>query len=593
MTENSKNRSWLRALKLTGPIGRDPYRTLPSTILELTQRLPDSPAVISTGETLTYQGLGKRIDYYTLWGLRQQLAKGDVVGLLMQNCPDYVAIWLGLTRIGCIVGLVNTNLRSTSLAQVISLISPKHVIVGASLAADTASLTEMLNPNVGIWVHGANFDKLQRIDEQDALLDTTISPLILAARAPSVRDRALYLYTSGTTGLPKAVPVSHYRLMQWSFWFAGMIGVKAEDRMYNCLPMYHSVGGIVANGAMLVSGGSVVVREKFSAKRFWSDIEQTDCTLVQYIGEMCRYLVNNSPEPHHNNHRIRLACGNGLRRAVWEDFQQRFAIPRILEFYAATEGNFSLYNVEGRPGSIGRIPGFLAHRFPMALVKFDVDRELPMRGEDGFCMRCTSDEPGEAIGLIPGDKTSQVGQFEGYLDPIASDKKILRNVFVPGDAWYRTGDLMRRDNAGFFYFVDRIGDSFRWKGENVSCDEVAEVVASCAHITGAVAYGVEIPDHEGRAGMASIVASAKFDLRVFEATLAERLPDYARPVFLRVLSEIEVTGTFKPQKQRLIRDGYDISAVLDPIYLRDRKTARFSRLDAAGLAAIKRGDIQF
>jgi len=304
-------------------------------------------------------------------------------------------------------------------------------------------------------------------------------------------------------------------------------------------------------------------------------------------------LVNSPAEPPQTGHRIRLACGNGLRRKVWEDFQRRFGVPQILEFYAATEGNFSLYNVEGQPGSIGRIPAFLGHRFPMALVKHDFETEQPMRGDDGFCVRCAPDEPGEAIGRISDNATSLVGRFEGYLDPVASEAKILRDVFVQGDAWYRTGDLMRRDKAGFHYFVDRIGDTFRWKGENVSSDEVAEVVAACAGVTSAVVYGVAIPDHEGRAGMAAIVVNDGFDMAVLEETLSERLPDYARPVFLRLLAELEVTGTFKPQKQQLVRDGYDVAIVTDPIYVRDRRNPRFSRLDAESLAAIRGGAIPF
>lgn len=597
MTEGTRNSAWRRALELTAPIGRDPRRTLPTTIYDLARRLGSAPAILSRGESLSYQDFGKRIDRYTSWAIAQQLARGDVVGLLMSNSPDYIAFWLGLTRIGCIVALVNTSLRGAALAQAIALVSPKHVVVGVSLAATFAPIAGRLDPACRVWTHGGAVDGWPRIDVDSGAGDSTADKGALAhvqaARAPLVSDPALYLYTSGTTGMPKAVPISHYRLMQWSFWFAGMIDVKPEDRMYNCLPMYHSVGGIVANGAMLVSGGSIVVRERFSASRFWTDIAESDCTLFQYIGEMCRYLVNSPTEPLQNIHRIRLACGNGLRREVWEIFQERFGVPRILEFYAATEGNISLYNIEGRPGSIGRIPAFLAHRFPMALVKFDFKTERPMRDGNGFCMRCEIDEPGEAIGRIPDDRTSMAGRFEGYLDPVASEAKILRDVFALGDAWYRTGDLLRRDNAGFHYFVDRIGDTFRWKGENVSTEEVAGIVAGCPGVTSAAVYGVAIPAHEGRAGMAAIVVHEGFDLRSLDDTLAESLPDYARPVFVRLLPKIEVTGTFKHQKQELVRDGYDVSIVTDPIYMRDRRNTCFARLDAEGLAAIQRGAVAF
>ena len=273
--------------------------------------------------------------------------------------------------------------------------------------------------------------------------------------------RALYIYTSGTTGLPKAAKVSHYRLLQWSHWFAGLMDTGPADRMYDCLPLYHSVGGVVATGATLLGGGAVVIRARFSASNFWRDVSEQRCTLFQYIGELCRYLVNAAPQPLETGHSLRIACGNGLRVDVWEKFRSRFRIPRILEYYASTEGNFSLYNCEGEPGAIGRIPPFLAQRLPVALLRFDVDGGAPRRNAAGFCEHCAVDEVGEAVGLIPDPSGgSRAGRFEGYADREASERKMLHNVFQAGRSWYRTGDLMRRDARGFFYFVDRVGESY-------------------------------------------------------------------------------------------------------------------------------------
>jgi fatty-acyl-CoA synthase len=588
---NSSNRAWLRALELTAPIGHDPYGTLNKSIEALTSRLGDAPALLSAEDNLSYEELGRRIDRYTLWALTQGLESGDVVCLFMPNCPDYLAVWLGLTQIGCIASLINTNLRGGSLEHVITAVSPRHVIVGSSLADGYESVASALGSKMRFWAHGGDIGELSRIDV-DAPADAQIPSNILDARRPSIRDRALYLYTSGTTGLPKAVPISHYRLMQWSFWFSGMIDVQPEDRMYNCLPMYHSVGGIVANCAMLVAGGSVVIRERFSASRFWNDVTEWDCTLFQYIGEMCRYLVNGVTAPQERSHRIRLAVGNGLRRDVWDVMLERFAISQILEFYASTEGNISLYNCEGLPGSLGRFPPFLAHRFTLALVRCDLDTGSALRGEDGLCVPCDTGEPGEALGRIPDDAASLAGQFEGYLDLAASEAKILRNVFAEGDAWYRTGDLMRRDTAGFYYFVDRMGDTFRWKGENVSTEEVAGVVTACPGVTSAVVYGVSVAQNEGRAGMAAIVVDDRFDLDRFHAVLVESLPDYARPLFLRICREIDVTGTFKFQKQDLVREGYDPALVSDPLYLNDRRCGAFVSLDIGAHEMITNGKLQ-
>jgi fatty-acyl-CoA synthase len=411
-------------------------------------------------------------------------------------------------------------------------------------------------------------------------------------RQITIVDPALYIYTSGTTGLPKAANVSHFRIMQWSHWFAGMMDTRPSDRMYNSLPMYHSIGGVVATGAVLANGGSVFIRDRFSASQFWDDIVQQNCTLFQYIGEFCRYLVNSPPHPLEKEHRIRLCCGNGLRLDVWPEFQRRFSIPQIFEFYAATEANFSLYNFEGQPGSIGRVPSFLAHRFPLVLIKFDVETAEPIRNGDGFCVLCSTNEVGEAISRIDNGDSSLAGRFEGYTDREASERKVLRDVFVKGDSWFRSGDLMRRDREGYFYFVDRIGDTFRWKGENVSTAEVGAILSQCSGVSQAVAYGVTITGAEGRAGMAAIVAADDFDLAILQKYLNDHLPEYARPCFVRIRSELETTSTFRPKSQNLAREGFDPSRIADPIYFNDRGQHVFVRLDDELYERIQSGNIR-
>jgi fatty-acyl-CoA synthase len=357
--------------------------------------------------------------------------------------------------------------------------------------------------------------------------------------------------------------------------------------------MYHSVGGVLATGAVLVGGGSVVIRERFSAGEFWSDVVRWDCTLFQYIGELCRYLLHVEPHPHETAHRIRMGCGNGLRPDVWNAFTERFHIPRILEFYAATEGNVSLVNVEGMPGAVGRIPGFLAHRFQVALVKYDADTGAPVRDTRGFCVRCGPNEVGEAIGPILSDQSNVGGRFEGYTSAEASEQKILRDVFEPGDAWLRTGDLMREDERGYFYFVDRVGDTFRWKGENVATTEVSEAICGFPGISEASVYGVAIPGTDGRAGMATIVTTTDgLDLAAFRHHLVERLPDHARPLFVRVRGELDVTATFKHTNGALVREGYDPAVIRDAIYFNDREGQAFVRLDTSLYDRIQSGHIR-
>ncbi len=256
----------------------------------------------------------------------------------------------------------------------------------------------------------------------------------------------------------------------------------------------------------------MVLRERFSSSDFWPDIVRHDCTLFQYIGELCRYLVNSPPHPDEARHRLRLVCGNGLRPDIWNEFKQRFRIPKIIEFYAATEGNVTLFNFDGKPGAVGRIPWYLAHRFPTATIKYDVETDRPIRGADGLCIRCAPDEPGEAIGKIVSDPTMPGNRFEGYANKADDEHKILRDVFEPGDAWFRTGDLLRQDAEGYYYFVDRVGDTFRWKGENVSTTEVADMIARFPGIRDVTVYGVHVAGQEGRAGMAALVTEDGLDL---------------------------------------------------------------------------------
>jgi fatty-acyl-CoA synthase len=333
----------------------------------------------------------------------------------------------------------------------------------------------------------------------------------------------------------------------------------------------------------------VVIREKFSARQFWDDVTRWDCTLVQYIGELCRYLVNAAPHPREAEHRIRLCCGNGLRTNVWNEFKSRFRIPQILEFYAATEGNMSLYNVDGKPGAIGRIPSYLVHRFPAALVKVDIETGQPLRDERGFCIRCAPNEVGQAIGRIGKGVSGAGGRFDGYTSQAETEKKILRDVFEARDAWFATGDLMRKDEQGYFYFVDRLGDTFRWKGENVATSEVAEAITAFPAISEANVYGVSIPETEGRAGMAALVLEGELDLAAFRSHLIDRLPPYARPLFLRVRAAMEVTATFKHTKAGLAAESYDPSRTEDRLYFDHPAQQAFVPLDESLYEEIQGG----
>jgi fatty-acyl-CoA synthase len=500
-----------------------------------------------------------------------------------------MAAWLGLTSAGVVVALVNTNLRGEALAHCLAAAAPRLVIAADEFAAAAQEAAAGLPEAPPVWLLGSG--EGQRIE--NALRALSADPLAPhERRRVTVRDPALLIYTSGTTGLPKAAWVSHHRVMSWSCWFAAMLGVDPADRLYDCLPMHHSVGGVVATGAMMVGGGSVVIARKFSVGRFWDEVVRWECSLFQYIGELCRYLLKAAPCASERRHRLRMACGNGLNGAIWREFQARFAVPRIVEFYAATEGNFSLFNLEGEPGAIGRIPGFMAHRFPVAIVAFDPETDAPRRGPDGRCIRCPRGEAGEAIGRISGAAGDPAHRFEGYTSAAESGKKVLRDVFEPGDAWLRSGDLMRIDERGFFRFVERVGGSFRWKGENVSAAEVAAAVEACPKVEAAAVYGVAVPHADGQAGMAAVVAGPGFELAKLRAHLAQMLPAYARPLVLRIVRALPLTETFKTASHRLAAEGFDPARISDPLFIDDAAAAAYAPLDAPLYERIARGELR-
>ena len=579
----SAARTWLKAIELTSRIEAEPSRLFADVVEDWASRQPDRPALVSDARTLSYRALAERINRYSRWALSAGLRRGDRVCLIMPTRPDYVAAWLGISKVGGVVALINTKLVGQSLAHCVNVAGADHIILANELADVFETARPLLERAPKIWSDKDNDATLGEFDGGPLSSDER--------RNVTINDRALLIYTSGTTGLPKAASISHRRILNWGGWFAGLTGASPDDRLYDCLPVHHSVGGVVAPCSMLFAGGSVVLAEKFSATNFWQDVARFDCTLFQYIGELCRYLLKAPASEFERQHRLRLACGNGLRGDIWEEFQARFAIPQILEFYAATEGNFSLYNVEGKVGAIGRIPPLLAHRFPAAIVKVDPDSGSPVRGDDGLCIVCARNEAGEAIGRI-GIADEGGGRFEGYTDKAETEKKILRDVVAKGDAWFRTGDLMRLDAQGFFHFVDRAGDTFRWKGENVATGEVNDAIRQCQGVRDATTYGVEVAGHDGRAGMSAIVIDDDFDVMALADHLRARLPVYAHPLFVRISENLDATETFKQKKHQLAREGFDPAGVTDPLYFRDPVSGAYRRLKADDHARIVNGAIR-
>ncbi len=575
----------LRVLGRYKAVARQPNRLVPDLLAECAARWPDNIALIDDDLSWTFAEMEAYANRVANWALNIGMGRGETVALFMRNRPQYLAIWYGLSKAGIIPALLNNQLSGASLEHCIAISGARRAIV----EPDLAETLQRTAPGLEIWSacgpHPGvrDFDRALRSagtqpPGRDRLTGTTISDLFMI------------MFTSGTTGLPKVARMTHSRALGYLTIFTAAARTSEADRMMMVLPMYHATGGLCGVGAALTVGGAVIVRREFSASAFWHDAARFGATMFMYVGELCRFLMAQPESEAERNHSIRVAIGNGLRADVWTRLKQRTGIAAIVEFYGATEGNVGLMNINGPPGSIGRVAPYLAFLFNVALIRHDVESGAAVRDAKGFCIRTRPGEVGEAIGEIR--KNDPRYRFEGYHDKAETEKKILRDVFRKGDAWFRTGDLMRRDELGYYYFIDRVGDTYRWKAENVATGQVEEALSVFPGIEEAIVYGVTVPGYEGRAGMAMIVAPKKLDLEALAAHLKAELPPQAVPVFLRFARATPTTGTFKYQKTTLKADGFDLERISQPMmYLTE--TGQYEDLTPEIYARIQSGEIRF
>lgn len=546
-------------------------------------------AFIEGDREWTYDDMETYANRVAAWASGQGLAKGDTVAVFARNRLEYIPLWFGLSKLGVIPALLNYQLAGKALAHCVNISDAAHIIVDVEMAKQWSAAKKQVKGEPKVWAAFGDIKGYDSFDE--ALVD-----LVPNRPAKSVRDgltaggMAMKMFTSGTTGMPKAAKVTHVRAQNY---MRGMgKGAKAgpSDRMMMVLPMYHATGGLVGSGAMLTYGGAVIIIPKFSASKFWDDAVKYGATMFTYVGELCRFLLSQPANENERKHKIQWIMGNGLRPEVWESFVSRFNIPHVIEFYGATEGNVSLINVDGPVGAVGRVPSYLAWKFNIDVIRYDVETGQNPRGADGFCIREDLNEVGEMIGEIRQDDPRF--RFEGYGTKEDTQKKILRDVFKKGDAWFRTGDLMKRDEDGYYYFMDRVGDTFRWKAENVATGEVAAVLSTFPGVTQANVYGVEVPGYDGRAGMAAIVSEGDPDLEALKAHVEKNLPHYARPVFLRLSKESDTTSTFKFKKTNLVKAGFDPAKISDPIYFADPKSGTYATVDTDIFKGIHGGTVR-
>ncbi|ALC38091.1 Fatp [Drosophila busckii] len=556
---------------------------------------PDKLAVISETQQWTFRQVNEHANRVANVFQAQGYKKGDVVGLLLENRAEYVATWLGLSKIGVITPLINTNLRGPSLLHSITVAHCNAFIYGEDFVEAVAEVSKDLPAELLLF----QYNNENNNSTADAVKTAkNLNKLLSAASASAPNktqvnhhDKLVYIYTSGTTGLPKAAVISHSRYLFIAAGIHYTMGFKDDDVFYTPLPLYHTAGGIMCMGQSVLFGSTVSIRKKFSASNYFADCAKFNATVGQYIGEMARYILATKASPHDRAHRVRLVYGNGLRPQIWPQFVERFNIGKVGEFYGATEGNANIMNHDNTVGAIGFVSRILPKVYPISIIRADPDTGEPIRNSQGLCQLCEPNEPGVFIGKIVKGNPSR--EFLGYVDAKASAKKIVKDVFKHGDMAFISGDLLVADEKGYLYFKDRTGDTFRWKGENVSTSEVEAQVSNVAGYKDTVVYGVTIPHTEGRAGMAAIYdPNRELDLDDFALNLAKVLPTYARPQIIRLLTKVDLTGTFKLRKVDLQKEGYDPKVVSDALYYQTAK-GRYELLTPAAYEQLQRNEIRF
>ena len=553
-------------------------------------------AIVFEGQEVNWSEFNAMANRYAHYLKSQGVQRGDTVSVIMENRIEFLALLVGVNKIGVTAGLINTNLTGKPLVHCITVTHSKKCIFGSEVSGALNEVKDELG-----LTEGEDYFEMP-----DGGLDATTNwakNLAEGAAAASsenpeetslitLGEVALYIFTSGTTGLPKAAVLSNRRYLT-SADMAAMAGFKCteQDRMYICLPLYHGTGLMVGAGAAMVSGASMFIRRKFSASNFLPEVREHGCTLLVYIGELCRYLSNTEAQAGDDKNPLRSMMGNGMRPDVWLGFKKRFGISRVAEFYGASEGNVAFANLMNRDCTVGMTSA------EVALVEYDVDNDEIVRDAAGRCVPVKAGEPGLLLGKITEDTV-----FEGYTDPEATEKKIVRSALESDDAWFNSGDLMRTVDVGFtlgyphYQFVDRVGDTFRWKSENVSTNEVGEIINGFDQIKFCNVYGVEIPGTDGRAGMAAVTLQdgvAELDVDAFSTFLRSELPAYAVPLFVRIQPDIDVTGTFKMVKGDLRKQAYDIRSFDDTVYALLPGSDRYAAFDLAMLEKIEAREAGF
>ena len=545
----------------------------------------------------TYAQFNQRANQVARALRAQGVKKGDVVAMAIENRPAFFFVWFGIAKLGAVAAFINTHVSGKPLVHALEVTHAQYVIVGEECAprfAETEGLDAKLTysywpdedrpaPAEMLGRFGVNLQALAMAEDSQAV------PLEWR-EGVKAGDTAQYIFTSGTTGLPKAAVISHARWLMAGDSMQLLWEIDQNDCFYCFLPLYHGAASMSLTSTALSAGARIVVRRKFSRSEFWSDVRKHEVTFCQYVGEICRFLLSVPAQKDDQQHTLRKMAGTGLSPEIWQQWTARFGDQfQIYEGWGGTESNTNTINLDNRIGSCGRVPFW--EKTNLRLVRYDQEKGDYIRDENGFLQLADVNEPGEAIGMVINYPDVVAGRFEGYTSVEASEKKLIRNVFQEGDVWWTSGDLLRCDEEGYCWFVDRIGDTFRWKSENVSTMEVSDALGDFEGLDAITVYGVQVPGHGGRAGMAALVMNegSAFEPKAFWELAIARLPRYAAPLFVRLMDTPDMTGNYKLRKVDLQKHGYDLEQVSDPLFVRNDKLKTYVPLSAQTVEEALRG----
>ena len=573
----------------------DDNSSLAHTFKKTVEKFGNRNFIYFENQTLTYSEVDQAANIFAKKLIDDGVVHGDKVVLFMENRPEYITSILALNKIGAIGVLINTSLTGKPLIHCINSSDSKKCIVGAELALSLEEVLSEINikDKTDIyWISDGDTFKCPdwSLDIKDFINDSENIDIEISSKV-TAKDTAFYIFTSGTTGVPKAALFPNSKIIAASVNIVkGGYRLNEKDCMYNCLPLYHSTGLMLGLCACIEAGSATFIRRKFSASAFWKEANKYNTTAFVYVGELCRYLSFQEPIEEEKNNPISKMVGNGLRPDLWDCFRNRFGVERIIEIYGASEGNALFMNLLNKDQTIGMTNA------KVGIFEYDVAEDTLVKDTDGRYVEVDEHQPGLLLVEIGPNAV-----YNGYTDKKASEAKVIQNVLVEGDRWFNTGDLVKTMDVGFslgrihYQFVDRVGDTFRWKSENVSTNEVAEILNSYHEVNMANVYGVKVANSEGRAGMVAFNCNLeKFDWLSFSDFVSKKLPSYAQPVFVRIIDELETTGTFKLKKNDLREEAFHLDKVNgDLVFVKKPGKNSYERLDNDFYQSIKSGDVGF